>query len=158
EFNNKEQPWDNAKVRQAFATALDRKTFVEGVLQGVGIPATGWIPPGMPGYDMAIGKQYDFDPARARQLLSEAGYPEGQGLPKLPQTLGQNDTIQVIAEYLQDQFKKVLRVSVEVEMLGATAATSRFARAQYNFTDGSWTAAWPYPDNWLAGLFTSGAN
>ena len=158
EFNNKEQPWDNAKVRQAFATAFDRKTFVDGVLQGVGIPTTTWVAPGMPGYDASLGKQYDFNAVKARQLLAEAGYPDGQGLPKPVLLMRTSDTNQIVAQYVQDQFKKVLGVDFDIEMADAATFSARFSRGQYNFTVGSWTAAWPYPDNWLSNLFSSGSS
>lgn len=148
-FNSQEKPWDNAKVRQAFATALDRRALIEGVLQGVGAPATAWLPPGMPGYDASAGKQYEYDAAKARQLLSEAGYANGEGLPKVTLFLRTNDTNRLVAQFMQDQFKKNLGVDIEIDLVDATTYQSRFARGQFNMSMSGWAADWPYPDNWL---------
>ncbi|HEX5369757.1 MAG TPA: peptide ABC transporter substrate-binding protein, partial [Dehalococcoidia bacterium] len=60
-MNNKSAPFDNKLVRQAFGTAIDRQAYVDGVLQGAGVPTTSWVPPGMPGYDKDLGTQYSFD-------------------------------------------------------------------------------------------------
>jgi oligopeptide transport system substrate-binding protein len=74
QFNVNKAPFDNKKVRQAFSCAVDRVAFVDNVRGGVGKVTTSWIPPGMPGYDAELGKEYTFDTARAKQLLDEAGY------------------------------------------------------------------------------------
>jgi len=80
QFNVTRPPFDNVKVRQAFANAVDREAFVDKVRSGVGKPAYSWIPPGMPGHRPDLGKEYRFDAAKARKLLADAGYPEGRGL------------------------------------------------------------------------------
>ncbi|XUW99462.1 MAG: ABC transporter substrate-binding protein [Dehalogenimonas sp.] len=74
QFNVKKAPFDNKKVRQAFSCAIDRDTFINSVRGGVGKATTSWIPPGMPGYDAAIGADYKFNVAKAKQLLAEGGY------------------------------------------------------------------------------------
>jgi oligopeptide transport system substrate-binding protein len=154
-FNTQEKPWDNVKVRQAFATAVDRQSYVDGVLQGVGQPTTAWIPPGMPGYDGTLGKQYAFDPAKARQLLSEAGYPNGAGFPKVTLFLRSNDSNKLLGQFLQDQFHKNLGIDIEVELADSATYQSRFQKGQFNFSFGGWSADWPYPDNWLPEHFGS---
>ena len=58
-FNTDAPPFDNLKVRQAFATAFDREAWVEEVKNGVGRPATGWLPPDMPGFDDQVGQEYE---------------------------------------------------------------------------------------------------
>jgi len=63
-------PFDDLKVRQAFALAFDRQQYVQSVTNGVSLPAQGLYPPGLPGYDPTF-KGLSFDPARARQLLKE---------------------------------------------------------------------------------------
>src|SRR5262249_740162 len=112
EFNNKDKPFDDPKVRMAFGTAVHRKAFVEGGLQGVGVPTTAWVPPGMPGYDANIGARYAFDAAKAKQLLADAGYPNGQGLAKVTLLITSTDTNRLVGQFLQDQFKKNLNVDI----------------------------------------------
>ncbi|HLN83114.1 MAG TPA: peptide ABC transporter substrate-binding protein, partial [Candidatus Binatia bacterium] len=79
------KPFDNPKLRKAFALAIDRAVFPK-ILQGRAVPGTSWIPPGMLAYNPEIGSA--FNPSEARKLLAEAGYPEGKGLP--PIVLGYN--------------------------------------------------------------------
>ena len=157
-FNTKEKPWDNAQVRQAFATGIDRKAFIDGVQQGAGLTATGWLPPGMPGYDAAIGKQYEFDAAKARQLLSDAGYPNGDGLPKVTLFLRSNDANKISAQFIQEQYRRNLGVDVEVELVDSATYQSRFGKGLFSFSLGAWGADWPYPDNWLPEHFGSNGN
>jgi oligopeptide transport system substrate-binding protein len=155
--NHSVQPWNNQKVRQAFAAALDREAFVAGILQGAGVPTTSWLPPGLPGYDASVGQQYQFNPDRARQLLAEAGYPDGQGMPRLTLLVVSNDMHRVMGQFIQDQFKKHLNVDVQLDLVDGPTFQSRFMTGQYSFTFISWTAGWPYPDNWLSGLFATGS-
>jgi len=154
-MNNKEAPFDNQKVRQAFGMSIDRVAYVEGVLQGAGAPATSWIPPGMPGYNADIGKQYEFNPAKAKQLLAEAGYPEGRGLPKVTFIAIANDTNRIAGQFVEDQLKKNLGVEVSTEYVDGRAFGSRFTGRQYQSTIINWNADWPYPDNWLPSQFGS---
>ncbi len=66
----------NKKVRQALNYAIDREAITNDILKGTGIPAYGPIPPGLAGYDPEL-VSYTYDPEKARQLLVEAGYPDG---------------------------------------------------------------------------------
>jgi ABC-type oligopeptide transport system substrate-binding subunit len=73
-------PFDDVRVRQAFGLAIDKETLANIVLRGRNFPATGGlVPPGIPGHSSGIGLPYD--PAKARELLAEAGYPGGRGFP-----------------------------------------------------------------------------
>lgn len=75
-FNPRFKPTRDVRVRQAINHAIDSKLIVDRLLKGLGVPARGWLPPSSPAYDPAL-KGYDYDPARARRLLREAGYPDG---------------------------------------------------------------------------------
>jgi ABC-type transport system substrate-binding protein len=77
-FNSevKDAPWQDKRVRQAINLAIDRKAIVDVVRHGKGYPATGPIPLGMPGFDPTL-KGYEYSPERAKQLLADAGYPNG---------------------------------------------------------------------------------
>ncbi len=158
-MNNKIPPFDNVKVRKAFATAFDRKAFVEAALQGVGQPATAWLPPGMPGFNGEIGKQYEFNATKAKQLLSEAGFPNGQGMAKVTFLAVSNDTNRnVIAPFVIDNFKKNLGVEVEYEFVDSATQTSRYTKNLHQVTINGWGADWPYPDNWLPELLGTGGS
>ena len=69
------KPFDNVKVRQAVNMAINKKRIIQ-IINGRAIPAKEPLPPLMPGYDKDM-KGYGYDPAGARKLLAEAGYPKG---------------------------------------------------------------------------------
>lgn len=74
-LNTAEKPFDNVKVRQAVNMAINKKRIIQ-IINGRAIPANQPLPPLMPGYDKNI-KGYKFDPAAAKKLLADAGYPKG---------------------------------------------------------------------------------
>jgi ABC-type transport system substrate-binding protein len=74
-FNTKEPPLDNVKVRQAIAYAIDRETMIKSLLLGQGKIAHSILPEVSWAY--SSGTIYKFDPAKANQLLDEAGFPAG---------------------------------------------------------------------------------
>jgi peptide/nickel transport system substrate-binding protein/oligopeptide transport system substrate-binding protein len=90
-------PFDNLKVRQAFAHAVDRENIVSKVINAnfnLAIPAYSFLMPGFPASDTSgalhAGQEYDCD--MAKQLLADAGYPNGEGFPALEMKLrGESD-------------------------------------------------------------------
>jgi peptide/nickel transport system substrate-binding protein len=84
--NNKKKPFDNLKVRQAIAHALDRKAIIEAASSGYGTPIGSHFAPHNPAYVDLTGT-YPLDLAKAKELLKEAGYPDGfKATLKLPPT------------------------------------------------------------------------
>jgi peptide/nickel transport system substrate-binding protein len=75
-FNVTKEPFDDARVRQAVAFAIDRQAIVDAVLGGTGVLARNFLPPVVWGYTEDVA-DYPYDPERARELLTEAGYPDG---------------------------------------------------------------------------------
>jgi len=86
-FNTRMKPFDDRRVRQAFNYAVDKEAIVRELAQSrpmlyprASLLATGALPPGMLGYDPHL-QGYSYDPAMAKRLLAEAGYPNGFGFP-----------------------------------------------------------------------------
>jgi ABC-type transport system substrate-binding protein len=81
-FKTKAAPFNNLKVRQAFAHACDRNSIISALLPGLAIPAYGYL---MDGYPFAVSepleKYTNYDPDLAQRLLAEAGYPKGKNFP-----------------------------------------------------------------------------
>ena len=75
-FNTEKAPFDNVKVRQALNYAVDKKAIIDAVYQGAGTPAKNPLPPTIWSYNDDI-QDYPYDPQKAKQLLAEAGYPNG---------------------------------------------------------------------------------
>ncbi|MHA6642057.1 ABC transporter substrate-binding protein [Mesorhizobium sp. A623] len=75
-MNNKKPPFDNLKVRQAVSYALDRKSIIDGASGGLGVPIGSHMAPSNKAYVDLTG-EYPHDPAKARELLKEAGFENG---------------------------------------------------------------------------------
>ena len=75
-FNVTKEPFDDARVRQAVAFAVDRQAIVDAILGGTGVLAKNFLPPVVWGYTDDVA-DYPYDPERAKELLAEAGYPDG---------------------------------------------------------------------------------
>ncbi|RME13442.1 MAG: peptide ABC transporter substrate-binding protein, partial [Ardenticatenia bacterium] len=81
-LNNQQPPFDDPKVRQAFAQAVNVDTLANVVLEGIVEPAHSILPPGMPGYNPDV-RAYDYDPDAARQALAESSYGSAENLPDI---------------------------------------------------------------------------
>jgi oligopeptide transport system substrate-binding protein len=112
-INVKRKPLDNPKVRLALNLAVDRESIVKNITRGKQRPATGFTPPGMGDYQTLDVIHYD--PARARQLLAEAGYPNGQGFPKFSILINTNQWHRTVAEAIQQMWKEELNIDVGIE-------------------------------------------
>ena len=159
-FNLTKPPFDNPKVRQAFAAGFDRAGYVRDALKDTEVPTLTWIPPGYPGYDNNEQRN-GYDPAKAKQLLAEAGFPDGAGLPALKLTYSSNNPAnQGRAEYIAQMFQKSLGLSIELEPVESTTLTAmRKSNETYpQMTNAGWCADYPDPQNWLSVYWQSGTN
>ena len=92
-------------VRQALNHAVDREAIVEGLLFGYGQPTSQWVPEGTPFYNDEYGPgYYEYDPERARELLAEAGLPDGFTFSAMVST---NPVFVRFGEILKEQFAEV---------------------------------------------------
>jgi oligopeptide transport system substrate-binding protein len=147
-FDVSRPPFDDVRVRRAFAFATDRETLADVVLRGYDSPATGgFIPPGMPGHSAGIGLPYD--PEQARQLLAEAGYPGGRGFPPADLLARRSDESQ--SEYLQAQWRENLGIEIEItwETMEYEMFFGRLRREPPSMFLLGWIADYPDPDSFL---------
>lgn len=121
DFNVKQKPFDDPRVRRALALAIDRKAIVASVTQAGERPASGLIPDSMVYNGYSIRKMsgdYGIKPegalAEAKQLLAQAGYPDGKGFPAATLQYYTNDTIKKVSEAVQQMWKKNLGIQVEL--------------------------------------------
>ena len=152
EFNVKKPPFDNVKVRQALASAIDRVSLVDKVRGGIGKPALSWIPPGIPGHDPSLGKEYEFNTTKAKELLAAAGYADLDNFPVLtfqyPDTAGNS----LIAEFLQAQIKDNLGINLTLEPMEPKSFTQLVEQREHTWYLGWCFADYPDPDEWLPEL------
>jgi oligopeptide transport system substrate-binding protein len=88
-------------------------------------------------------------------MLAEAGYPNGADLPTITFIATANDANRLVGQFLEDQLKRNIGVETTTEYLDSRTRNSRFIANQYQILVQSWSADWPYPDNWLPDLFGS---
>ncbi len=118
-FDTWNPPFDNLKVRQAFSHAVDRDAIVNGPLQYQAVAAYTMNPPGFPGESVeALKGIQNYDPEMAAQLMEEAGYPDGEGFPKLIMyTRDAYPALTNAAEAIAAMLKENLGVDVEIQNL-----------------------------------------
>jgi len=157
QFNvTKGEPYNNKTFRKAIATAIDRVAFIDQVRGGVGTPATSWIPPGMPGYDPELGKEYTFDPAKAKELLKQAGYDDPKKV-VIKYQYSNSGTNPVLAAFIQAQLKDNLGIDLVLEPMDSKAYSALYNAKEFTWGFTGWGADYPDPDNWLPQLYMTGA-
>jgi ABC-type oligopeptide transport system substrate-binding subunit len=113
-FNLAYPPLDDRRVRQALVHALDRAALVELLSYGYPMPTSGgFLPPGVPGHSPENSLPYD--PERARQLLAEAGFPGGRGLPELNLFALKSKELNRMGEFVARAWKETLGVTLRVQ-------------------------------------------
>lgn len=150
-FNINKKPFNDVRVRQAFAYAVDR-TQITSMLKGGQIPTASWVPKGMMGYEPKVG--LDFDLSKAKKLLAEAGYPDGKGFPPVTFLFDTRDDHKMIAERLQAMWKKNLGVDLKAQNEDWKVYLNRLKSDVPPMFRLGWGADYPDPDNFM-GLFTS---
>jgi len=145
-FDVRRAPFDDPRVRRAFAYALDRETLSGVALGGYRSPASGGlVPPGMPGHSPGIALPYS--PERARDLLAEAGYPGGRGFPTVDFVTVTE--VHALGKHLHTQWGKNLGVQLHWrEVLSAEYSDLVDSDPPHLFLMG-WTPDYPDPDAFL---------
>jgi oligopeptide transport system substrate-binding protein len=158
-LNNRLAPFDDARVRQAFNYALDRELLITTFAQGNGLAAQGPLPPGMPGYGLSGVSGYPYDPARARQLLAEAGYEDMGEFPTLTYyTVAGYGDVGAYETAVITQWQENLGVTIEPVILDPFVYYDELygGRAGHIYSSG-WCADYPDPQNFLDILYHSGS-
>ena len=155
-FNVHQKPFDDPKVRLAFAYATDKRKLINGLFQGSRTAANGILPPGMLGYDQAFAG-IPYDPARARTLLAESSYKSAANLPPIVLTVG--ESVGQMAEGFAQMYHQNLGVNISVVQMQNGFFTALQQHQLQMFFLG-WQADYPDPQDFLGVLFegTSQAN
>jgi peptide/nickel transport system substrate-binding protein len=127
-FNTNREPFDDPRVRQAIAYAIDREVLVENIIQA-GTPLASYPMPGLLGYnDQIPANPYDLEQARA--LLAEAGYPDGFST-NLLVAAGNVPKIEEMAQFFAGELQQ-LGIEVELNMLDSAGAGEVRAAGNYD--------------------------
>lgn len=144
----KDSPLKIKAIRQAINYGFDRKKMVKYLRKNLGQAATaGFIPPGLPSFDETKVKGYEYNPDKAKDLLYQAGFPNGKGLPDI--YLATSEQYQELAEYIQAQLAESgIRIRVDVQK--ASVLYQNIANMKINFFRKSWFADYPDAEDFLS--------
>ena len=148
----KKSPLRSKKIRQAINYGFDRRKMVLYLRNSLGTPAeSGFVPMGLPSFDSSVVKGYHYDPAKTKQLLAEAGHPDGKGLPqiKLLTIAIYADMANFIAKQLEESGMPLQVEVVQKSLLLEMTSNSRAA-----FFRGSWIADYPDAENYLSVFYS----
>jgi peptide/nickel transport system substrate-binding protein len=138
----------NLKIRQAINYGFNRKKMILYIRNSIGTPATsGFVPAGFPSFDSSVVKGYHYDLPKALQLLKEAGYPNGAGLP--PLKLLTVPLYADIASYIANELLQI-GIKINVEVVQKSLLLEQTAKSEALFFRGSWIADYPDAENFLS--------
>ena len=151
-FNTTKKPFDDKRVRQALSMAIDRKAILDAVYLGAGQPAKNLIPPTVWSYNDKI-QPLPYDPAAAKKLLAEAGFPNGMetDIWAMPVQRPYNPDARRVAELMQADLAKI-GVKVRIVSYEWGEYRKRVAQAEHSMAQVGWTGDNGDPDNFFVPL------
>ena len=155
-INTTRPPVDDVRVRKALSMSIDRQKLNDTVLQKSNVPAYSITPPGTLGYEPP--KLFDYDPEQARQLLADAGFPDGQGWPGLELIYNTSESHRKIAVALQQMWKDVLNIQVTISNQEWKVYLDSVTQMEFDIARRGWIGDYVDPNNFLDLYLTDGGN
>ena len=148
-------PFTNRHVRKAFALSIDRHDLFR-LFDGAVPVSRSFIPKGLTGFDPNSG--FGFHPRKAREELKEAGYPQGKGLPLITLFFPTGTQSRILAVYMQQQFKKILGVNVQLRSLEWKVFLARLDSRTPMLYQSGWMADYPDPNTFMTLMMNGSGN
>jgi oligopeptide transport system substrate-binding protein len=116
DFNTAREPFDDVRVREALALAIDRERVSRDDLGGATEPAGKFLPEEMSGEKPVVDKEdlLGHDVGKARELLAEAGYPDGEGFPVIRLLINRNEQQRIVAHSIAAMWRSALNIDTEI--------------------------------------------
>ncbi len=144
-------PLRDKRVRQAINHGFDREKMIKYLRNNIGVAGKwGILPVGLPGFD-SVSKTYDYDPQLSKELLAQAGYPNGKGMPEI--TLSTTASYLDLCKYIQQQLG-LLGMKVRLDVNPPAALRENMAQGKVEWFRGSWIADYPEAENYFALFYT----
>jgi peptide/nickel transport system substrate-binding protein len=148
----KNSPLRLKKIRQAINYGFDRKKMMLYLRNSLGTAAeSGFVPAGLASFDSTKVKGYSYDPAKAQQLLTEAGFPGGAGL--IPVKLYTIPIYSDLAAFIAKQLEET-GIPVKVEVVQKSLLLEITSDSKALFFRGSWIADYPDAENYLSVFYS----
>jgi peptide/nickel transport system substrate-binding protein len=148
----KGSPLSRKKIRQAINYGFDRAKMMMYLRNSIGTPAySGFVPKGLPSFDSTKVRGYAYNPAKARQLIREAGYPDGTTMP--PIRLLTISVYSELASFIAKELEAV-GITIQVEVVQKRLLLEQTAKSQAPFFRGSWIADYPDAENYLSVFYS----
>ncbi|MCW8914138.1 MAG: ABC transporter substrate-binding protein, partial [Flavobacteriales bacterium] len=154
-FNTAVAPFNNMKLRRAFAFAIDKNKIVDRVLKGeaYGPAVNGIVPPAVKDYDYSSIIGIEFDVEKAKKALTDAGYGPNKAFPKL-EIVSSKESVSVrVALEIQKQLKNNLNINAEVTSMSLSEMLKYKSSNNASIVVSSWLAEFPDPLNFLSLLY-----
>jgi peptide/nickel transport system substrate-binding protein len=155
-FNCTSDAFNKKEVRLAFNYAIDRHKIANFTIQGEGTPADyGMVPYAeafeKDGYNFKGLKGYTFDPAKAKELMKQGGFPDGKGFPKVTLQInsGGGDRNILVAEVIQKMLKENLNVDVDINTVPLAEHIEYVQSGKSDLFRFAWYADYPDPETFL---------
>jgi ABC-type oligopeptide transport system substrate-binding subunit len=115
-FNTSREPFDDVRVREALALAIDRERVSRDDLGGATVPAGKFLPEAMSGEKPVVDETelLEHDVNKARALLAEAGYPDGEGFPVIRLLINRNEQQRIVAQSIAEMWRVALNLETEI--------------------------------------------
>ena len=163
-LNDQKEPFTDPNVRKAMSLAIDRDYVANTIMQGIYTPATALVGPGIvdnEGYFMDnandgkpyIGDDYEANLEEAKQLMTEAGYPDGEGFPVIEYSANDAGYHIPVAEYVQQAWGE-LGITVNINKVEWASFLPMRRAGDYDISRNGWSMDYNDPSNMLE-LFTT---
>ena len=158
ELNVQAPPLDSLRVRQALLLAIDRNSITKSITKASQKPAYSFTPPSISGYKPPTKSSARYNPALARRLLAEAGYPKGLDFPTIRLLYNTSDDHRTLAVAIQEMWKKNLGINVELDNQEWKVYLNTRNNREHQIARAGWVADYEDPSNFLEVLVSNNGN